>query len=113
MFVNEDKMETISKKDEKFHNDNKRTNIMKEYRPLKSTNKTQHKLRPIGIGEFNREACGSKSKEGKDTKKVEKPVSKFKAGIGLSGIFNRDKSLWYEMSFPQLPLFLPIGSSPP
>jgi hypothetical protein len=44
---------------------------------------------------------------------VEKPVSKFKAGIGLSGVFNRDKSLWYEMSFPQLPLFLPIGFSPP
>jgi hypothetical protein len=44
---------------------------------------------------------------------VEKPVPKFKADIGLSGVFNMDKFLWYEMSFPQLPLFLPIGFSPP
>ena len=106
-------MGTIGEKDKKFQKDNKRTYLMKEDCPLRSTNITQHEFRPTGLWEFNREACGSESKKGKDTKKVEKPVSNFKTDIGLSGVFNMDKSLSYEMSFPELPLFLPIGFSPP
>jgi hypothetical protein len=86
---------------------------MEEDGPLRATNKIQHELCPLGIGEFNREACEGKPKEGKDTKKMEKPVSQLEADIGLPGIFNMNKSLRYENSFPQLPLLLPIGFSPP
>ena len=106
-------MDTVNKKDEKFYEDNERKDTMEEDGPLRATNKIQHELCPLGIGEFNGKACEGKPKEGKDTNKVKNPVSQFETDIGLSGIFNMNQSLRYENSFPQLSLLLPIGFPPP